>query len=201
MRHLPVVGALLPLSTSGCRNPYLFEDAQATICPLPAQVTARAYQYIYQYIFISICIYVSALCLPSACSLCENEVRAGCLPSLHVCPGDFCCCCCCCCCCCFHCLPARGLPATVLMCLSLVTHESIEPARRGDSLPSLARRAHHPHARRPRLRTGMLCYVMVPLLPPRSQPARPGGAFSHCLSGALSVNISITLSPRYHKYE
>jgi hypothetical protein len=33
----------------------------------------------------------------------------------------------------------------------------------------------------------------VPLLPPWSQPARPGGAFSHCLSGALSVSISITL--------
>jgi hypothetical protein len=26
MRHLPVGGALLPLSTSGCRNPRLFED-------------------------------------------------------------------------------------------------------------------------------------------------------------------------------
>jgi hypothetical protein len=39
----------------------------------------------------------------------------------------------------------------------------------------------------------MLCYVMVPLLPPWLRPARPGGAFSHCLSGALSVSISITL--------
>jgi hypothetical protein len=37
------------------------------------------------------------------------------------------------------------------------------------------------------------CYVMVPLLPQWSQPARPGGALSHCLSGALSVSISITL--------
>jgi hypothetical protein len=26
MRHQPVGGALLPLSTSGCRNPRLFED-------------------------------------------------------------------------------------------------------------------------------------------------------------------------------
>jgi hypothetical protein len=35
---------------------------------------------------------------------------------------------------------------------------------------------------------------MAPLLPPWSQPARPGGAFSHCLSGALSVD-TITPNP------
>jgi hypothetical protein len=37
----------------------------------------------------------------------------------------------------------------------------------------------------------MLCYGAPSN--PWSQPARPGGAFSHCLSGAPSVSISITL--------
>jgi tetratricopeptide (TPR) repeat protein len=39
----------------------------------------------------------------------------------------------------------------------------------------------------------MLCYGAPSPSTPWSQPARPGGAFSHCLSGALSVSISITL--------
>jgi hypothetical protein len=38
----------------------------------------------------------------------------------------------------------------------------------------------------------LLCYVMVPLLPSWSQPARPGGAFCPRLNDALS-GLSITL--------
>jgi hypothetical protein len=46
MRQLPVGGALLPLNSSGCRNPRLFEDG-FTVCvrkQLEVMVTAGANQ-------------------------------------------------------------------------------------------------------------------------------------------------------------
>jgi hypothetical protein len=55
MRHLPVVGALLPLSTSGCRNPRLFEDG---FHPSLLIITKQAY--------------VTRTCLCPACRLAAN---------------------------------------------------------------------------------------------------------------------------------
>jgi hypothetical protein len=42
MRHLPVGGALLPLSSSGCRNPRFFEDGFTGCVVLDVSHTARS---------------------------------------------------------------------------------------------------------------------------------------------------------------